>query len=86
MLHILPESGEGMAEAGAELEIEFLPQLVFCSGFFIIYLVEELVMFFLVDNPHSESENFQRTISIRKSASKHNNGQSEHSYKLIKST
>ena len=43
MLHILPEISEELAGAGEKLGIEFLPHLVLCSGFFLIYLVEELV-------------------------------------------
>ena len=43
MLHILPEISEELAETGEELGIEFLPHLILCSGFFLIYLVEEVV-------------------------------------------
>ena len=43
MLHILPEISEELAGAGEKLGIEFLPHLVLCSGFFLIYLVEEVV-------------------------------------------
>ena len=63
MLHILPESSEGLALAGAKLEIEFLPYLVLCSGFFLIYLVEELVDLFLGHSHHSED--LHRNVSIR---------------------
>jgi len=43
MLHILPEVGEMLEATGEKIGMEFLPQLVMCSGFFIIYLVEEVV-------------------------------------------
>ena len=63
MLHILPESSEGLAVAGEKLEIEFLPYLVLCSGFFLIYLIEELVDLFLGHSHHSE--HLHRNISLR---------------------
>ena len=65
MLHIFPESAEGLASAGAKLEIEFLPHLVFCSGFFLIYLIEELVDPLLGHSP--TSKHLHRDFSLKKS-------------------
>ena len=66
MLHMLPEIIEGLAEEAASLELEFLPQLVFCAGFFMIFLVEELAEALL--GGHTESETLHRTMSVRKSS------------------
>ena len=44
MLHMIPELTQSMAEEAEKREMEFLPELVVCSGFFLIYLVEELAM------------------------------------------
>jgi len=43
LLHMLPEVREGLAVAQENLGIEWLGELVICSGFFLIYLVEEVV-------------------------------------------
>ena len=66
LLHMLPEVIEGLAEEAASLELEFLPQLVFCSGFFLIYMVEELAEALL--GGHNEAETLHRTVSIRRSS------------------
>jgi len=66
MLHMLPEIGEGLAEEAEKLELEFLPQLVLCSGFFLIYLVEELAESLL--GGHGGTETLHRTMSVRKSS------------------
>ena len=42
MIHLLPEISHNLEEAAERLELEFLPELVVCAGFFLIYLVEEL--------------------------------------------
>ena len=65
MLHIFPEASEGLASAGAKLEIEWLPHLVFCSGFFLIYLIEELVDPLLGHSP--TSKHLHRDFSLKKS-------------------
>ena len=44
MLHMIPELTESLAEEAEKRGMEFLPELVVCSGFFLIYLVEELAM------------------------------------------
>ena len=65
MLHILPETIETLSGPGQQMNIEFLPQLVLCSGFFLIYIVEELVDLILGSLHHSES--IHKSLSMRKS-------------------
>ena len=65
MLHILPETIKTLAGPGEQMNIEFLPQLVLCSGFFLIYIVEEVVDLILGSLHHSEP--ILRSVSIRKS-------------------
>ena len=43
--------------------MEFLPQLVLCSGFFLIYLVEEAVEAVLGGSGHVEA--IHRHVSVR---------------------
>merc|ERR1712038_231720 len=68
MLHMLPEITEGLAAKAESLEVEFLPMLVVCSGFFLIYLVEELAETLL--GGHHETETLHRTMSVRRSSRK----------------
>jgi len=70
MLHILPEVEEGLAEAGAKLDIEWLGELVVCAGFFLVYLVEELAHMMLHRTPHKE--HLHKTFSLRKPKGKSN--------------
>ena len=42
MIHLLPEISHNLEDSADRLELEFLPELVVCAGFFLIYLVEEL--------------------------------------------
>ena len=64
MLHILPEIRHGMEEAQESLGISCLAELVVCAGFFLIYLVEEMVHLTLHSTPHTEQ--LHRTVSLRK--------------------
>ena len=68
MLHMLPEITEGLAAKAESLEVEFLPMLVVCSGFFLIYLVEEVAETLL--GGHHETETLHRTMSVRRSSRK----------------
>ena len=43
MIHLLPEINHGLQTSAETLELELLPELVVCAGFFLIYLVEEVV-------------------------------------------
>ena len=70
MLHILPEVQEGLAEAQAKLDIEWLGELVVCAGFFLVYLVEELAHMMLHRTPHKE--HLHKTFSLRKPKGKTN--------------
>ena len=63
MLHMLPEITEGLAAKAESLEVEFLPMLVVCSGFFLIYLVEEAVEAVLGGSGHAEA--IHRHVSVR---------------------
>ena len=60
MLHMLPEITEGLAAKAESLEMEFLPMLVVCSGFFLIYLVEELAETVL--GGHHETETLRGQV------------------------
>ena len=42
MIHLLPEINHSLSDSAEKLGLEFLPELVVCSGFFLIYLVEEM--------------------------------------------
>ena len=64
MLHILPETREGMESAKESLKINWLAELLFCIGFFLVYLVEELVHTTLHCTKHTEE--LHRAISVRK--------------------
>lgn len=63
MLHILPEMRHGLEEFSEKLEIEWLAEVIVCAGFFLVYLVEELVHFTLSSTKHSET--LHRTLSVR---------------------
>merc|ERR1719369_2091454 len=65
LLHILPEVREGLLEAQEKLGIEYLAELVTCSGFFLVYVVEEVVHATLKSTPHREQ--FHKALSLRKS-------------------
>ena len=65
MLHILPETIKTLAEPGEQMDIEFLPQLVLCSGFFLIYLVEEVLQIILGFLHHPEP--IHKSLSWRRS-------------------
>ena len=42
LLHVLPHTRQVLAPTGEQLGISFLPELVICSGFFLLYILEEL--------------------------------------------
>jgi len=69
LLHILPEAREGLEEKGEELKIEWLAELCFFLGFFLVYLVEEMVHLVLQFTQHEET--VHRTFSMRKSGAEH---------------
>ena len=66
MLHMLPEITHSLEEKAEQIELECLPQLVVCAGFFLIYLVEELAESLL--GGHGGTETLHRTMSVRKSS------------------
>lgn len=76
--HLLPDVEENIAnlvEAGSLPELSFaLAPVLLCSGFFIIYLIEELVHFYLHHREHklqkrakTAEEAFERGITARNS-------------------
>jgi len=70
-LHILPEMRHGLEGSSEKLGIEWLAELIACSGFFLVYLVEELVHMTLSGTKHSET--LHRTLSVRLSRPKLSN-------------
>ena len=63
LLHILPETRHGMKEAQESLGIGWLAELCFCVGFFLVYLVEEVVHLTLHRTPHREQ--IHTTLALR---------------------
>ena len=59
IFHLNSQSSATCLEPG----VEFLPQLVLCSGFFLIYLVEEAVEAVLGGSGHAEA--IHRHVSVR---------------------
>ena len=57
MLHILPEISEQLEQTAEKINFQGLPQLLVCCGFFLIYLMEELVQFVLARIRPSEQGN-----------------------------
>lgn len=74
LLHLQPEVREGMEElqsSGAIPELRHdlhVAELVFCAGFFFVYLVEELVHAVLDRRPHEHEDEavLHRTMSLRR--------------------
>jgi len=64
LLHIMPEVREGLESHSKKLGVNWLPDLVFCAGFFLIYLVEEGVQQVLHCTTHTEQ--FHRSLTLRK--------------------
>ena len=64
LLHILPEAREGMLEQQEQLGVEYLAELVTCVGFFMVYMVEELVHLGLHYTRHREQ--FHKALPLRK--------------------
>ena len=57
MLHILPEISEQLEQTAERINFQGLPQLLVSCGFFLIYLMEELVQFVLARIRPSEQGN-----------------------------
>jgi len=66
LLHIMPEVREGLEAHGKSLGVNWLPDLVFCAGFFLIYLVEEGVQQVLHCTTHTEQ--FHRSLTLRRTS------------------
>jgi len=67
LLHMLPEVREGLAVPQENLGIEWLGELVICSGFFLIYLVEEVVDQVL--HLSKDTQHLHRSLSLSRRAS-----------------
>jgi len=63
----LPEVREGLAVPQENLGIEWLAELVICSGFFLIYLVEEVVDQVL--HISRDTQQLQRSLSLSRRSS-----------------
>jgi len=63
LLHILPETRHGMKEAQKSLDVGWLAEFVFCVGFFLVYLVEEVVHLTLHRTKHTEQ--IHTTLALR---------------------
>ena len=74
MLHMLPEITHNLEERADQIELECLPQLVVCSGFFLIYLVEELMMSLQGSHHRSDCETLHLE-SVRRSDCSHDDKQ-----------
>jgi len=74
MIHMLPEVQENIklaAAAGIDFRGYPIAEILFCCGFFLIYLIEELVHFFLdksVHEHHDETIIAHRALSIHSHA------------------
>jgi len=74
MIHMLPEVQENIklaADAGIDFRGYPVAEILFCCGFFLIYLIEELVHFFLdksVHEHHDETIRAHRAFSIHSQA------------------
>jgi len=66
LLHIMPEVREGLEAHSKSLGVNWLPDLVFCAGFFLIYLVEEGVQQVLHCTTHTEQ--FHRSLTLRRTS------------------
>ena len=66
LLHILPEVDEMLKEEQEKLGISFLAELILCAGFFLVYLLEELVHFFLRFVLHSST--LHHHVAVRRPA------------------
>jgi len=66
LLHILPEVDEMLEEEQEKLGINFLAELILCAGFFLVYLLEELVHFFLRFVLHSSA--LHHHVAVRRPA------------------
>ena len=66
LLHILPEVREGLEVEQRKLGLNCLAELVLCSGFFLVYLLEELVHFLLRFFMHSSA--LHHSVAVRRPA------------------
>ena len=68
MLHMMPEITHSLEERAEEIQLECLPQLVVCAGFFLIYLVEELMGTLLGEQNKTDAETVHLgSVSVRRS-------------------
>ena len=66
MLHIMPEVGHALEPTAERMEAAYLPHLIVCSGFFLIYLVEEVVDLMVDGHGQGHGDELQSSLSIRK--------------------
>ena len=66
MLHIMPEVGHALEPTAERMEAAYLPHLIVCSGFFLIYLIEEVVDLMVDGHGQGHGDELQSSLSIRK--------------------
>lgn len=76
LLHMLPEVREGLAVPQENLGIEWLAELVICSGFFLIYLVEEVVDQVL--HLSKDTQQLHKSLSLSRRASSSSSSAANH--------
>ena len=79
LLHILPESRAGLLNAQEKLGLECFAELVFSSGFFLVYFIEDLLLVILrqqnnsklrpINDPESHLERSSKHLSPESSTS-----------------
>ncbi|CAH0728357.1 unnamed protein product, partial [Brenthis ino] len=71
-MHLLPEVDENvklLQESGDMPEMPiYLASLLMCAGFFMMYLIEELVQLYIHSRENKTNSSFSRVMSIRKNS------------------
>jgi len=71
LLHILPESRAGLLNAQENLGIECFAELLFSSGFFLVYFIEDLLLVILQQKNNHEHRPINVPESHLERSSKH---------------
>lgn len=68
VLHVLPHTRLVLATPGQTLRISFLPEIIISSGFFLIYILEEVVELVAGAVGERKTQPLERSVSVRRSA------------------
>ena len=68
VLHVLPHTRLVLDRPGQQLGITFLPELLISSGFFLIYILEEVVELVAGLAGGRATQPLERSVSVRRSA------------------